>query len=456
MNRSCITFLIYSFLWLVNYPSRCNGQPAPPAAFVATTWADMTVQTMTMALKNTPTYGSRALGYLGLTMYETVARTARQPRSIARSLCDTLRLPSPNRALSYSPELALNAGQAHLLKAFYKYTRHTERIDSLADAVHRYYAAQLQPDVVTRSEQYGRAVAEAIYQWSLTDGGHEAQERNFPAGYVVPTGTGYWKAPLIGQAKTKIPMHPAWGTNRLFVARNGQLPIPKPLPFSTDTASAFYKQNREVWVRSQHLTDEERAIVLWWGDDPNLTCSPPGHSYYLATLAVRKSEADLLKAAQTYCRVGLAVADAFVVCWKVKFSYMVERPSSFIASVVKPPPPPHETRWYPFFLEPPFPSFYSGHAVQSAATATVLTALYGDAFSFTDAIHVSRPTLGYVYLDKGYTLTFRPRAYASFWAAARECAESRLLGGIHTRQDNEVGLQEGAKIGQIINTLPWK
>lgn len=434
-----------------------RAQPAPQAdAYVATAWADLTVQTMTRAMKNTPTYGSRALGYLGLTMYETAVPASRQYRSIARSLCDTLRLPALNRRLAYSPELALNAGQAYMLKALYSYTRNTTRIDSLFTAIHQVYAARYQPAVVERSEQYGRAVAKTIYQWSLGDGGDQAQERNFPAGYVPPKGIGLWTPPLIGQVKTKIPMHPFWGQNRPFVARNGQLPLPKPLPYSTDTASAFYKQNLEVWERSQHLSDADRETVLWWGDDPNQTCSPPGHSYYLATLAVRKSQPDLVKAAQTYCRVGMAVADAFIVCWKAKFAYLVERPSSFIFSVIKPPPPQQETRWYPFFPEPPFPSFYSGHAVQSAAAATVLTDLYGNDFSFTDDIHVTRPMLGYVYLNEGHTLTFRPRTFPSFWASARECAESRLMGGIHTRQDNETGLQEGTRIGQHINALPWK
>ena len=451
-------YLVYSVFCIASLGLlSAHGQPQPPvqpAAYVATAWADMTVQTMTGAMKNTPTYGSRALGYLGLAMHESLAAGTRKHRSIARSLCDTLRLPVPNRSLTYCPELALNAGQAYLLTALYRYTRHTERIDSLADAIHRHYAARYSPQVVARSERFGLAVAEKLYQWSLTDGGHQAQERNFPVDYVVLTGTGCWTVPLIGQAVTKVPMHPYWGTNRLFVRQNGQLPIPRPLPFSTDSASEFYQQNQEVWHRNQQLTSEERATVLWWGDDPNLTCSPPGHSYYLATAAIRQSQADLAKAAQTYCRVGLAVADAFVVCWKVKFTHLVERPSSYVASVMQPPT---NTRWYPFFPEPPFPSFYSGHAVQSAATATVLTDLYGDAFTFTDDLHVGRPALRYyLYLNNGYTQSFTPRTYPSFWAAARECAESRLLGGIHTRQDNEVGLQEGAKIGAHVNNLPWR
>ena len=64
--------------------------------------------------------------------------------------------------------------------------------------------------------------------------------------------------------------------------------------------------------KNKVLTDEEKNIAAWWADDPTETYSPPGHSYNLATLTVKKANANIVKAAQTYARVGLAVADAFI------------------------------------------------------------------------------------------------------------------------------------------------
>ncbi|GAB4028948.1 vanadium-dependent haloperoxidase [Spirosoma gilvum] len=436
---------------------------------VATTWADMTVQIMTKAPKNTPTYGSRAIGYLGLTMYETVVYSSTKHRSIIRSLSDTLALPTPNLKKVYCWELALSAGQAYMLKALYGYTKKMQRIDSLEQTIHQQYAVKYSPDVVERSEQYGRAVAARIYEWSKTDGGHEGYQRNFPTDYVRPQGNGMWVPPVIGQSNIKIPMHPTWGQNRTFSLRNSHLPLPKPLTYSTDTASAYYHYYKEVYDRKQRLTETDRATVMWWGDDPTETCSPPGHSYNLATIAIRDSHASLVKAAETYARVGMAVADAFVCCWKTKFTYMVERPSSFIQTIISGTQP--WQRWLPFFLEPPFPSFYSGHAVQSAATATVLTNLYGNGFSFTDYTHTNRLDMEYLVQNPlpskvedaeefvpsftTHRLKFQSRHYKSFWDAAQECAESRLMGGIHTRYDNEVGLTEGTKIGKNINAFRW-
>lgn len=441
-------------------------------ASVAVAWAEATVKLMTKAPSNTPTYASRALGYIGLTMYETVVYASPKHRSVIKTLCDTMSLPTPKK--DYSRELALNAGQAYMLKAFYGYINKIKAVDSLEKAIYERFAPLVSPAVAEASAKYGREVAMRIYEWAKHDGGHEGYKRNFPKDYVLTTGRGIWVPPVVGQSTSKIPMHPTWGNNRTFSSQNAQLPLPKPLVHSTDSTSEYYLQYKAVFDRKKTLTDEDRAIVLWWSDDPTESCSPPGHSYHLATIAVLNGKVGLIKAAETYARVGMAVADAFICCWKTKFFYMVERPSSFIKRKLRVQEE-HQgqlRQWFPFFLEPPFPSFYSGHAVQSAATATVLTALYGDKFAFIDDTHIAREPKPYfvekplpasfnpkihIYLPEYIEreMVFKPRHYQSFWESARESANSRLMGGIHTRHDNDVGLQEGAKIGGNINAMRW-
>ncbi len=102
-----------------------------------------------------------------------------------------------------------------------------------------------------------------------------------------------------------------------------------------------------------------------------------------------------------------------------------------------------------FWPEPPFPAFYSGHSVQSAASATVLTKLYGNEFKYTDDSHEGRGQ------DPLTFIFYKNRSYGSFWEAAEESAYSRFLGGIHCRNDNDTGLAEGRKVGQNINNLKW-
>jgi hypothetical protein len=299
---------------------------------------------------------------------------------------------------------------------------------------------------VQNSLEWGRSIALAIYDWSLTDGGDKAYTRNFEPGFQFPSGPSYWVPPQRGQTISPYPLHPHWGSNRNFVRANSNLSVPAIVPYSTDTASAYYKLYRAVYDKDKILTQEEMEISAWWGDDPTETFSPPGHSYAITSIAVRQAKSKVVTAAEAYARTGLAVGDAFINCWKAKVTYFNERPSSYVKRNIDP-------NWVQFWPEPPFPAFPSGHSIQSAASATVLTALYGDNFSFTDHSHEGKRRYDDV---RFLSLRYPARTFHSFWEAANECAYSRFLGGIHTQQDNEAGSAEGKLIGENINALKWR
>ncbi len=139
----------------------------------------------------------------------------------------------------------------------------------------------------------------------------------------------------------------------------------------------------------------------------------------------------------------MAVADAFVDCWKWKYLFFSERPNNFITQHI-------DNQWESFWPDPPFPAFPSGHAIQAAAAAAVLTDLYGSRFAFTDSTHVGRKR------DQQRNTDFKARHFTSFWAVAEETANSRFYGGIHTPQDNQAGLEKGKVIGLNVNGLRWK
>lgn len=411
---------------------------------VALKWGEMSLKTMKNTPGGSPTYGSRSLGYLGLTMYECVVAGEAKKKSLVGTLKGLAELPKPEKGQVYNWALSLNAGQAFLLKKLYKQSapKNITRIDSLEEAIYQNELKTTDGKVAERSKLFGQAIAEAIFEWSKTDGGHEGYKRNFDSTYKVPVGKGLWKAPTRGQSAVAMPLHPYWGKNRTFSPTNSVLPIPEMIKYDFKPDSKYYAYMYEVYTKRKTLTQEEKEIANWWGDDPSQTFSPPGHSYNLANLAVKTAKPDLFKAAETYAKVGMAVADAFINCWKIKFIYNAERPYSFIYYNI-------DRNWDLYWPEPPFPAYYSGHAVQSAATATVLTELYGTSFKFIDDSHVGRAK------DVERSVEYKARSFNSFWAAAEESAMSRLYGGIHTRQDNEMGLVEGKKIGKNINSLPW-
>jgi PAP2 superfamily len=412
---------------------------------VALQWAKMALIIAEKTPGNTPTSGSRSFGYIGLTMYESVVRGSDKHQSIFPQLTSVVTLTKTETGKEYNWILSLNAGQAYIIKNLYATMQasYKTKVDSLEQLILSKNSTNVAQDVIDRSVKYGQDIARDIFDWSKTDGGHEGYLRNFDPTYKWPTTSGSWVVPTFSQSGSKYPLHPTWGKNRPFVAADGQLPIPKPLPYSTEISSQYYAQFLEVYAKNRILTQEEKETAVWWSDDPSQTFTPPGHSYSIAAIAVKTANADLPKAAETFARVGMAIADAFINCWKCKYAYHVERPSSYVQANIDP-------SWKQFWPEPPFPAFSSGHSTQAAAAATVLTDLYGNSFKFVDNSHEGRVP------DPLTFIVFKNRSFNSFWEAAEESAYSRFLGGIHTRHDNETGLIEGRKIGQNVNALIWE
>lgn len=414
------------------------------SADIATAWADMTLFVTKNTPANSPTYASRALGYIGLTMYESVVHGFPSHKSLQGQLTGLAQLPMPRQNESYNWLISLNAGQALILKRIYNQTsdENKKKIDSLEQSFVEVLSRDSDEKTVAQSKAYGQAVAESIFEWSKTDGGHRGYLANFDKKYRKEQTPGCWEPPLYGQAISHYPLHPYWGNNRNFLSANHELQLPLMIKYNQDKLSDYYNECHAVFEKNNSLTQEEKEAALWWGDDPGETFTPPGHSYYLATLVIRKANPDLIKCTETYARVGLAVADAFINCWKWKYHFYSERPSSYIARNI-------DERWESFWPDPPFPAFPSGHATQAAAVAVVFSDLYGENFEFTDDAHVGRAR------DELRNVDFKARAFKTFWSVAEETANSRFYGGIHSPQDNKVGLVEGAKIGRNVNHLQW-
>ncbi|GAB2604874.1 hypothetical protein GCM10027190_60470 [Spirosoma areae] len=408
---------------------------------VAAKWAALQLKVTKTTPGFTPPVAARAYGYAGVTLYEAVVPGSTTRKSLVGQLQGLTSLPQVETGKTYNWALSANAAQAAMIRSLYPTTNAANKvtIDSLETALQSEFK-ETDETVNQRSVDFGKSIANTLFEWSKTDGGDAGYTRNFPASYIVPTGAGLWQPTENGQ---KIPMQPYWGKVRTFVKANDNLPMPKPLSYSTDVKSAFFGQYFDVYNKSHNLTQTEKEIAVWWADNPGDTFTPPGHSYSIARIAVLSDKANLAKAAETFARTGISVADAFILCWRCKFVYNNLRPYTYVRLAIDP-------KWIPFWPAPPFPGYPSGHATQSSASATVLTALYGDNFAFTDNSHIGRSK------DVSRNVDFKARTFKSFSDAAQESADSRFYGNIHTRQDNETGLAEGKKIGANINALTWQ
>jgi hypothetical protein len=411
------------------------ARPLPATQFdaaVPTAWFDLAQR----LIKGTPGYSppvaSRALGCLGVGLYESVLPGMPDHVSLAGVLHELSGLPRTGLNVAYHWPSAANAALASMTRSLFPTA--PEGLRSQIDQLE----AQLQDDVprgiLSRSVDYGRQVAEAVDAWSRSDGGHEGYLRNFPSDYVPPAGPGKWVPTPPGFQPA---LQPYWGQNRCMALDSALRCDPgPPPPFSTNEGSAFFAEALEVYETVNGLTPAQREVALFWSDDPGQTATPPGHSASILGQVIRSQDSSLAVAAEAYARLGIAVCDAFIACWRVKYIHNLLRPITYIRNHIDP-------AWGDAMplATPPFPEYTSGHSVQSAAAAEVLTATFGDV-AFTDHTHDGRG--------------LAPRGFSSFSAFAEEAAISRLYGGIHYRSAIERGLDQGRCIGTAVAALPLR
>jgi PAP2 superfamily len=421
--------------------------PAKPtsaySANVATEWFQLAFLLTQQTPGFSPPVAARALGYLGLTLYESTVPGMPQNISLAGQLneLESLPLAQPDEPLHW-PTTA-NAAMATMTRMMFSNAsaENKARIDLLERSLPLKYSQDFDPAAVTaeithRSETFGKLMAMAIMTWARTDGGHEAWGplRRNQQNYVPPSGAGKWSATPPAFAA---PLLPWWGEVRPFVLKTpAECPVPLPPAYSEEPGSAFYKEAQEVYKFSTQITQEQRQFALYWADDPGKTPTPAGHWAFIATDVIKQRNANLAVAAETYARLNMAMADAFIAAWHAKYTLNLLRPVTYIQVAI-------DSNWVPTLMHtPPFPDYPSGHSVQSSAAAVVLGKVFGSDTSFTDNAHN----------DRGWG----PRNFKSFKQAADEAAVSRLYAGIHYRAAVTGGQVQGNCIGEKILSLRLK
>ena len=409
------------------------AQAATDPGGVLTNWYRLVLELVRHTATYSPPVASRAFAYLGVTAYEAMAAGDASLQTLAGQLNALSPLPACDPGLIYDHSSILNAALADAVHFFFGNTGPTgQRAMKAMGAQMDKTTAGLPADVTLRSQDHGRAIAAHIIAWSMDDGGAVVENMGFPYDYSLTPGPAHW-VPTSLIRQQQMPLLPLWGNNRPFAVPVDQpCTLPPPPAYSEDPASAFYAEAMEVYQFSKTLTDEQKRIARFWSDDPMLSPTPPGHWVSVVLEIIDRDGLEAARAADALMRIGVAVADAFIGCWQQKFAYDMLRPVTYIRRVIDP-------KWETLLITPPFPEYPSGHSTQSGAAATVLTAVFGENFAFTDSTHV----------DDGIAA----RSFPDFHSAAAEAGISRLYGGIHFRSANENGLAQGACIGAHVNML---
>jgi hypothetical protein len=413
-----------------NYDEAVQGaQTSKSNGEVPAKWYALAINLSRTTLNQSPgPIISRTFGYMGLALYEAVVPGMPAHQSIQRQLNGLPALPQADRSHKYYYPACANASLANMVRHMFGNTSPAQNftIDSLENSFNTLFKSSVQQQVFDRSVSFGQNISNAIYAWSVSDGGDQAYLNPFPSTYIPPVGPGLWVA-----QPGQVAQLPYWGNNRTFINNNAASTQPPPPPaYSTETSSKFYQEELELYNESINQDPEHIIIAKYWAAVPG-----PCTSTSILSSVLSSKNSNLSVAAEAYCKVGIAIADAIVSCYKTKYQYNQERPITFIRANFN-------ATWVPVIATPPFPDYTSAHSVQAGACARVLADIFGDNTTFTDSIINS--------------LGFTPRIFTKFSDCANEIGLSRLYGGIHVRTSNSVGLAQGNLVGTHVSALKFK
>ena len=281
------------------------------------------------------------------------------------------------------------------------------------------------------------SVAASIIRWSKKD--NYLQTRGAEK-YTVKDIPGRWipTPPMYASA-----VEPHWKEIRPMVIDSaGLFCPPAPPPFNiTDKKSEYYQQVMKIKNAVDSLTPEQRHIAEFWDDNPfkmNVTghvmfgskkFSPPEHWMGVIGIAAKKAGYDLPETIYAYAKTSIALFDAFIQCWYVKYTYNTIRPETVINKYI-------DMNWRPFLQTPAFPEYTCGHSTISSSAAEALTSVFGDNFAYTDSTE----------LEFG----IKSRNFSSFRAAAIENNWARFYGGLHFHNSCITSTEIGKNVGQLI------
>lgn len=288
------------------------------------------------------------------------------------------------------------------------------------------------------------------------------QAVNTPSTVVDPN---HWQPLLVpnsvGQLTTQVYTTPQWGLVTPFALTSGS--ALRPGPPAQYPSAEFASQAADLIALSAGLTDFQKVTAEYFADGPSSEF-PPGHWALFARAVSLRDGHSLDDDVKMFFALGNALLDAGICAWDAKRAYDSVRPGTAIhylygSQMIQAWGGPYQgtrtirgDQWQPYQLSnvvtPPFPEYFSGHSVFSAASAEVLKTFTGsDAFGFAVTIRrgesVGEP--GSV-PAADLTLTF-----PTFSDAANAAGMSRRWGGIHFAQ----GDLTGRALGRVIGAAVW-
>ncbi len=380
---------------------------------------------------------SRIYAYTNLTYFHLLNDKTGTASALSKHLQQLPEVPRCND----TQELAIRAGFG-----FYFVGKQLVYTDAPLDTLCKSWKTKLvqqgwERERLASLEAESEAFSKEMTAWINADG--YPKTRSMPR-YTLLVAEGAWQPTPQDYMEA---LEPHWGTLRPFVLDStNQMRALGPVLFDDHPKSAFFQQCDSLLRGTRTLTPEQIAIARHWDDNSFVPIhtghstsaekklTPAGHWMNIARSLAIQNNMDLHATSEMYCKLSMAMADAFLACWEAKYHFQSIRPITVIQDKLDP-------NWKPLLVTPAFPEYPSGHSVVSGTASTILADIFGADVAFTDSSEV----------PFGYP----PRRFPSFEAAATEASVSRFYGGIHFPKALDDGLEMGEKIAQF-HLSQWK
>ena len=414
-----------------------TAKPSPESADFVYEWYRLMAGIQLANPAAAPPTNFRNFAYIGVGLFESVQPGIKGGSSLSSKLYEMPAMPKPDMSEDYLWSASANAALSRLFKLFLTGTTgltaaNIATVNAREAANYNQFKSMASEEVLQRSRDFGYAVAQAIYDWSLTDGFTASS-----VGYTLPAPfPGAWEPTSFTPQGDPVIAFAFLGESRPFLKYTlNALAPPIPIPYSEDPSSAFYQAAKEVYDIGNSQNPAQIATARYWADAGGVGLGYPGphHLLSIVTEVLESHDAGLWKAAEVYAKTGIALKDGPIIVFRSKYYYNLIRPITYINDHIDP-----EGDWASLLANPAYPEYTSGLMSVYSPVIEVLINEFGDV-----------PVTDDVYTWRGLAA----REYSTLSALRQEASISRLYGGLHYMFTQDVSVDVGIDLGDAIDKV---
>lgn len=382
---------------------------------------------------------ARDWAFISMAAYEAGVPGMPEKRSLSGQIAG-LQIPVTDNNKTYHWGIAVNAAIAETALHMFQNVA-SSTLEAIIEQENEHYlqfSGDTDAATAARSRQFGVEIAAAVISLESKDPiAHQRHANIFDASYSAPSGDAYWSpvAPSFQPA-----VLPDWQHTATLASKKSSIIPLNPNEYSVVSDSPYFREAAEVASYFGQLNENQLHMAEFWNDaSPGQTMGIAGRWIAINAQVLERTNADLAVGLESMVKVGLALHDAAIVCWKAKYKHHAKTPEAFIREHINP-------SFQAKLNGLSGPEYTTEHAVLAGAAAEVLENTFGKEFAFTDRCHENRS-------DFNGT----PRSYHSFHDAAKESALSRMYAGSNYRKSCLEGHKMGTETGkQVLSHIKWR